>query len=84
MDNRFLVEVFVPAAEEKFDVFIPADGRFADVIQLIIGTVNELCKEKYIANDNTMLINRETGEIYRENMKINELNIENGSKLMLI
>ncbi len=84
MDKKVLVEIFVPASQEKYDIYLPRDEYFTDVMQMLCSIINQLSNGRFIANDNSMLIDRESGEIIKNNMKIGELNIENGSRFMLV
>ena len=37
MNNKALVEISVPAAGQKYDVFIPLESRMSDVIKMVAG-----------------------------------------------
>ena len=82
--NKVLVEVVVPAADSKFDVYIPLESRMSEVKSLIVGIVNDLTEGKYIGDENSVLCDFETGIIFNVNMVVSELGMINGSKLMLI
>lgn len=84
MNNKALVEITVPAAEEAFDVFIPLDCRMNEVLKLIANALSDLSNGKYKASDDAILCDAETGIIFNVNMIVAELNIKNGSRLMLI
>ena len=84
MSNKALVEVIVPAAEAKFDVFIPLESRMSQVLKLLSSALSELSAGKYKASDDAVLCNADTGVVYDINMIVAELDIKNGSRLMLI
>lgn len=84
MNNKALVEVIVPAAETKFDVFIPLDSKMSQVLKLLSSALSELSAGKYKASADAVLCDADTGIIFNINMEVAELRIKNGSRLMLI
>lgn len=84
MNNKVLVEVIVPAAGKKFDVFIPRESKLGEVLKLLSSALSELSEGKYKASDNAVLCDGDTGVILNVNMEAAELHIKNGSRLMLI
>jgi hypothetical protein len=84
MTNKALVEVIVPAAEKKFDMFIPLNSRMSEVKDLISGVISELSDGKFKGDSTSILCNSETGTIFDINKLVAELGIKNGSGLMLI
>lgn len=84
MNNKALVEVFVPAAEKKYDVYIPLESKMSEVTKLLSSAVSDLSDGIYKATDEAILCDAETGIIYNINVEIAELGIRTGSRLMLI
>lgn len=82
--NKALIEVVLPAADMKFDVYIPLESKMSEVLALVSGVLNDLSGGKYKATENAVLCDAETGIIFNINMVVAELGIRNGSKLMLI
>lgn len=82
--DKVLVEVFVPVLNETYDVFIPQQSPMHEVLALIKKAVVELSDRRFIANANTAICHREDGSIININLSVYELEIKNGSKLMLI
>lgn len=82
--NKVLVEVFLPAANRSFDVFIPLESKMSEVVVLVSSLLSDLSDGKYKANGNAVLCDAQSGIIYNINMAVAELGITNGSKLMLI
>ena len=83
LNNKALVEITVPVSGEKFDVFIPLDSRLSEVLSLVSSALSDLSGE-YKATPDAVLCDADTGIIYNINMKVAELGIKNGSRLMLI
>lgn len=84
MNNKALVEIFVPAAREKYDVYIPLESKMSEVIKMVAGALTELSNGKYKATDEAILCDADTGIIYNVNIEVAELGIKTGSHLMLI
>lgn len=84
MNNKVLVEVYVPAAETKFDAFIPLEVRMSEVLKMLSSALSDLSAGKYRAAEDAVLCDADTGSIYNINIEVAELNIHNGSRLMLI
>lgn len=84
MNNKVLVEIFVPAANMSYDVFIPLDSKMSDVILLVSNMLSDLSNGKYKATEDAVLCDAKTGMIYNVNLEIAELGINNAAHLLLI
>jgi hypothetical protein len=84
MNNKALVEIFVPASGSKFDVFVPLESKMSDVLKLVSAALSDLSDGKYKATNDAVLCDAKTGIIFNVNMEVAELGIKNGSRLMLI
>lgn len=84
MNNKALVEIFVPAAGQKYDVYIPLESKMSDVVKMVAAALSELSGGKYQATDEAILCDAETGAVFDVNIEVAELGIQNGSHLMLI
>jgi hypothetical protein len=82
--NKVLVEIFLPAANESFDVYIPVESKLSEVLQLVSSLLSDLSEGKYKATQDAVLCDAKTGMIFNINMAVSELGIQNGSRLMLI
>ena len=82
--EKVLVEIFVPVLNRSFDVFIPLQSPMYEVLELIKKAISEMSDGRFIANQNTTICHREDGSILNINLSVYELEIRNGSKLMLI
>ena len=82
--NKVLVEISVPAAGDKFDIFIPLDIKFGDVLEMVSLAVMELTEGKFNPDKDTILCDAVTGEILDVNIEGAEQGLKNGSRLMLI
>lgn len=82
--DKILVEVYLPSANRSYDVYIPLQSKLYEVIQLLSRSLMELSEGYFIPTDDTVICDKETGIIYSVNMSIEELELHNGSKLMMI
>lgn len=84
LSNKALVEISVPAAAKKFDVFIPLSSKMSEVIQLVSSALSDLSDGNYKATEDAILCDADTGIIFNINMEVAELGIKTGSRIMLI
>jgi hypothetical protein len=82
--NKVLVDVFVPAANAHYDIYIPLESRMSEVSVLIAGSISDISEGKYKTNAEAVICNAQTGDIFNINLSVAELGITNGSKLILI
>ena len=84
MNDKALVEISVPAAALKFDVYIPFESKMSEVVKLVSGALSDLSAGKYKATETAVLCDADTGAVFDVNTEIAELGIKTGSRLMLI
>ena len=84
MNNKVLVEISVPAAGQKYDVYIPLESKMNEVVKMVATALSDLSDGKYKATEEAILCDADTGNIFDINMEVAELGIKNGSRLMLI
>jgi len=82
--EKVLINIFVPALNRTFEVFIPLRSPMHEVLELIKKAVTELSDGRMVMDESTTLCHREDGTIININLSVYELGIKNGSKLMLI
>ncbi|MEH7009620.1 methyltransferase [Neobacillus niacini] len=82
--DKILVEVFIPAANQTYDVFLPLKTKVHEVVFLLANTMTELSQGYFTGSDDSILCNRNTGTILNINSSAEELGLLNGAKLMLI
>lgn len=82
--RKYLVEIYLPAANKTFDVFVPTQAKVSEVTVLAAQAIAELADGTYTPTNDTVLCERSTGKILNINKSMEELEISNGSKLILI
>ena len=53
--DKVLVEVFIPASEKSYDVFLPLQSKLHEVVYLLAGTMTELSQGYFSATHDTIL-----------------------------
>ena len=84
MNTKVLVEVYVPELDIKYNLFIPASRKIANVIMDLIKGIAELSEGAYPLRTDHALMNSETCEIYNNIMTIKDSHILNGTRLILL
>ncbi|WP_186580063.1 methyltransferase [Aquibacillus kalidii] len=82
--DKVLVEIYVPASSQTFDVFVPIESKIHEVVHLVSNTMTELSQGYYRSTKDTVLCERDTGIILDINATAEEIGLINGSKLMLV
>ena len=82
--DKIVVEVYVPTLKTAYDMFIPADAMMYEVLALMKKAVLDLSGGKFMPDENTIICYRSNGAIININLSVFELDIHNGTKLMLI
>lgn len=84
MAVKYMIEVYLPAAQKTFDMRIPASSFMGEINNLVASLASDLSDGSYKATKQTILINAENGEMYDVNMTASEQGIRNGTRLILI
>ena len=82
--NRITIEIYLPSAAKTFDVSIPIDMYLHQVTELAAKILTELSGGFYSADETSVLCDKNTGAFLNGNMMVWELELQNGSQLMLI
>jgi hypothetical protein len=82
--TKILVEVAVPAAGLKRDLFIPFELRLAEIAELVKVVFAGETGDSFAPVADTLLCEAGSGVIYDVDKTPEELGLENGSRLLLI
>lgn len=82
--DKVLIDIFLPAINRSFEVYIPLDSKFYEITPLVSKMLSELSNGLFISGDDSILYERKTGNILNINMSARQLNIKNGENLMLL
>lgn len=84
MKNKYLVELYVPALDQIYNLYIPANRRIGNVIVLINKALFEITNGEYKGSNSTNLFDRDSGNRYDPNQLVRESTIVNGTGLIMI
>ena len=82
--SKIIVEVFVPAADCRYDVLLSPDIRTDQASQLIAAAIEKQTGGMFLSSSDSVLCERNNGTILDINRSLADQEIENGSQLMLI
>lgn len=81
--DKIMVEVYIPSLNTSMDMLIPSHLLLNDVLEMIKKAVCDASDGRFIPDVATSLC-RKDGTILNINLYVSELNIRNGSKLLLV
>lgn len=82
--NKIIVEIYVPIIGKAYDAFIPKNKKLYEVSSLLAKSISDLTGGLFAIGDDNILCEKDTGKVLDINLSVEELNLKNGSKLMLI
>ncbi len=84
MENKILIEIYVPIVEKRYDLFVPINKKLGAVRDLMIKNINEEAGFEYLKKDFYTIYNEENGIPYSLDEIILHQNIRNGHRLIMI
>lgn len=84
MNNKILVEIYVPLIEEEYDVFIPINKRVGTIKQIFEKLIAESSDSGYKEKEDSNFYSKETGIVYDVQLIIKDTDLKNGSRIILI
>lgn len=84
MNNKVLIKLLIPEIDESFDIFIPINEILWKVKKMLVKSAGDLTLKSLDTNKNYILINKNTLEIYPNNIQIAKTDIENGTEIILL
>lgn len=81
--RKTLIGLYVPAAQERFDLLVPADLNIETLSSLLISGVTELCNGRYIPSRQGMLTLRNPDMLLHPEKTLADYGIEDGAQLVL-
>ena len=82
--NKILVEIYVPAIGEHFDIFVPVDVPIRDVTKVITDGVVEVTNERYVASQCEQLCLNEPVGLLDPLRTLEDYGVKIGMKLYLV
>ncbi len=84
MKNKVLIRLIVPEMDTSYDVFIPTSELVWRIKKLLMKSVSDLSGGVLDMQKNYVLLNKDTGKIYSDNLPIYETDIRNATELVLL
>lgn len=84
MENKVLVKIILPEIDMTYDVFIPVNEVMWKIKKLLIKALTDLSGINLNNNSNYILINKDSGNIYKNNDIIIDTDIRNTTELFLM
>ncbi len=84
MNNKILVEVFVPLLNQEYDIFIPINKKIGNVVRLINEAINDLSNGCFPLKKDTFLYSKDTGMPLNLSKNVKDAGLVNGSQIVLI
>jgi len=82
--DKIMIELFVPAVNQRYDVFIPLYGKIYEIEQLLTKAVVDLSDGYFAATADTVLCEHMSGGLLDGKLTPHEAGLYNGSKLLLL
>lgn len=82
--NKVIVEVYVPVMGKAYDVFIPKNKKLSEISKLLAKSISDLTDGMFAMTEDNILCDRITGKVLDINLSVADLELKNGSQLMLI
>ena len=79
-----LVNVYVPAIDEAFDVRIPSDMSIGTIKKLIAESIEKMSSGRYVASGGEILSDIDKKKVLREDKTFSDNDIKEGEHLMLL
>ena len=83
MNNKVLIIVYVPLLDKSYDLFIPINKKVGTIKNIIINIVYELSNGA-LKLDNLNIYDKETGNIFYNDIFVKNSEIRNGTKIILM
>lgn len=81
---KILINVFVPAIGERYDILVPEFLRIKNITTLIAESVEQLSDHIYIPSGEECLCDSNKKIILRSNTTLDKYGIQNGDHLVLM
>lgn len=82
--NKVLVEIYVPAVQRTFDVFLPDRVPIHQMTDGIAKIISDLTEGRFVPLKDVVICDGKTGAVYDVNQDARELLLHNGSRLIMI
>lgn len=82
--DKVLIQLYIPVTGKCYDIKLPQTITVLKATELISSFFTDVRGGAFLPDEHTSLCDFETGVIFDINASIQQLHLQNGSKLMLI
>ena len=82
--NKVLVKLVVPEVDKTYDLYLPANKKMGNIINLLNQTIQELTSNEFLKSSSNLLFNARTGHQYSPDELLLNTDIRNGTILVLL
>lgn len=82
--NKILINIYVPSIQQDFDTFVPSDMLIKELIQLLSQGIDEICNGRYGFSGREFLIRTSPESLLNPNKTLNDYNIKDGTKMIML
>ena len=82
--KKYLVDVYLPAANRHLNVFLPSTKEIGEVTRLLVSAAESLADGSYRGTADAMLLDAKTGQPFVLTATVEEAGIRSASHLILI
>ncbi len=83
MEYKVLIKLFVPEIEQAYELYIPVNKTILQVSKLLNLILKDITSNIYPQKEIIHLVNRRTGELYKNESYIRNTDIRNGSQIII-
>ena len=85
MKNKVMIKAVFPSIDKEYDINIPVNELAWKVNKLIVKAIYDMNGIPIdLKNEKFIMINKTTGETYRNNVAIIDTNIRNGAEIVFL
>lgn len=84
MKNKILVNIYIPALDEAYELYIPVNESVKKVLELISKLVEDYSDSDFDSNSPHILVDSDSCIAYKGVDIIRDTNIKNGKLLLLV
>ena len=81
--DKILINLYVPAIDKSFDLFVPKDLNIAALTQLFSNSISELSDNQYSISGLEMIMSKDPAVLFHPDRCLADYGIDDGSQLVL-
>lgn len=83
--NKYLITIIVPIVDIEYDTYIPNNKKIGTIKNLILEALKELSNNSFDKKNNEVrMLDRDSGNEFRNDVYVKDSGIKNGSKIIII